>query len=118
MLGFGLAEISLEGERVEGGDPFARRKPCGYFNDPAIPTADAYLARFKAFGGAHKHDRFVLERLEGRDRHRQCRRFLIDQDFRGHESTRPPLSGRVLDRGTTRAERVSLSSRGLTNMMV
>ena len=52
MLGLGLAEIGLESEGVGGGDALPGSQAGSHFGQAPLLSADGYLARFKALGGA------------------------------------------------------------------
>ena len=97
MLGLGLAEVSLEGEGIGGGNTLSGSKAGGHFGQAPILPSDGHLARLKAIGRADEHDGIALEVLQRCFRHYECCRCCIRGNVTGDEGTRPPFERGVID---------------------
>ena len=90
-----------------------------YLDQARVLPADADLARLEAFVGADEHDGLALDRLQRGFRQRRPRPVSASSGISA--VTNDPgrhLRAGLATEATTRAARVSLSSSGLTNMMV
>ena len=116
MLGFALAELRLEDERVGRGDALAGGKAGRHFDQRCILAAGVILRASKPSAVRTKTTRsplIVCSAVLGTMIAAASR----GRNFSRHEGARPPDASWVVDGGDHACERVSLSSSGLTKMI-